>query len=139
MAAQIKKLNSERSDKPEHGRNSWGSDGGHHSRGSWGSGGIGQSAEIEEHLKHIRSIMIQFLSKLPPTTKENEDILPILYSMLNYASSEIKEVSQAREQLVKQQALLEKQAAGVQNKAKQSISNFFGGGKKQNLNTSKEK
>ena len=74
----------------ESGRNSWGSDGGHHGRGSWGSSGPSTSTEVEEHLKHIRSIMTQFLSKLPHTTKENEDILPILFSMLNFSEEAIK-------------------------------------------------
>jgi hypothetical protein len=95
LAAKVKELSSA---QPK-GRDSWGSDGGHHSRGSWGSGGISQSAEIEEHLKHIRNIMIQFLSKLPPTSKENEDLLPILYSMLNFAKTEIAEVQTARDAL----------------------------------------
>lgn len=45
--------------------------------------------EIEEHLKHVRSIMTQFLSKLPVTTKENEDILPVVFSMLNFSQDEI--------------------------------------------------
>lgn len=40
----------------ETGRNSWGSDGQHQGRGSWGSNG-NTSNEVEEHLKHIRSIM----------------------------------------------------------------------------------
>lgn len=116
------------------GRDSWGSDGGHHSRGSWGSaGGVGGSAEIEEHLRHIRSIMVSFLSKLPPSTKENDDMLPILYSMLNFSQAEIKEVQSAREALVKQLA------AQTKEKTKSGISSFFGGNKKQNLNTSKEK
>lgn len=68
------------------GRNSWDKDmplsAG---RGSWGSSTTVQaSAEVEEHLKHIRSIMTQFLLKLPHQTKENEDLLPILFSMLNF-------------------------------------------------------
>ena len=56
------------------------------SRDSWGSSGnLGVQGQVEEHLKHVRSIMIQFLSKLPFTTKENEDILPVIYSMLNFS------------------------------------------------------
>jgi hypothetical protein len=87
--------------KPEAGRNSWGSDGGAQGRGSWGSSGASTSQELEEHLKHIRSIMTQFLSKLPFTTKENEDILPILYSMLNFSDEETKAVTSTRDVLNK--------------------------------------
>jgi len=64
-------------------------------RDSWGSArdeGTA-AAKIEEHLKHVRSIMIQFLSKLPFTTKENEDILPIIYSMLNFTREDIDQIS----------------------------------------------
>ena len=79
------------------GRNSWeGSIG----RGSWGSDHRrGADKEIEEHLKHVRSIMIQFLSKLPVTTKENEDILPIIYSMLNFPQTDIDAITAARDKL----------------------------------------
>ena len=56
------------------------------SRDSWASSSnLGVQGQVEEHLKHVRSIMIQFLSKLPFTTKENEDILPVIYSMLNFS------------------------------------------------------
>ena len=77
--------------------------------------------------------MIQFLGKLPPTTKENEDLLPILYSMLNFSKNEISDVQTARDAL--QNAL----ASQAKDKTRNGIASFFGGGKKQNLNTSKEK
>ena len=35
------------------------------------------------------------------TTKENEDILPILFSMLNFSNDEINSVNKAREELNK--------------------------------------
>jgi hypothetical protein len=76
---------------------------------------------VEEQLKHIRSIMTQFLSKLPFTTKENEDILPILFSMLNYSDEDTKLVVAAREVLNKNQ-LTEKQAKEKTNKG---IGSFF--------------
>ena len=76
------------------GRNSWDGSVG---RGSWGSDHMrGNERAVEEHLKHVRSIMIQFLSKLPVTTKENEDILPIVYSMLNFPKADIDQISAAR-------------------------------------------
>ena len=79
------------------GRTSWD---GSMGRGSWGSDQMGtRNKEVEEHLKHVRSIMTQFLSKLPATTKENEDILPILYSMLNFQKPEIDEITEARSKL----------------------------------------
>ena len=82
------------------GRNSWeGSVG----RGSWGSDQKrGVDKEIEDHLKHVRSIMIQFLSKLPVTTKENEDILPIIYSMLNFPKADIDAITASRDKLNQQ-------------------------------------
>ena len=40
--------------------------------------------------------MTQFLSKLPVTTKENEDILPIVYSMLNFPKADIEAINEAR-------------------------------------------
>ena len=65
--------------------------------------------------------MTQFLSKLPFTTKENEDILPILFSMLNYSDEDTKLVVAAREVLNKNQ-LTEKQAKDKTNKG---IGSFF--------------
>ena len=72
------------------GRNSW--DGGASmGRGSWGSDQMrSNNREVEEHLKHVRSIMTQFLTKLPISAKENEDILTIVYSMLNFPAEEIE-------------------------------------------------
>lgn len=43
--------------------------------------------------------MTQFLSKLPFSTKENEDILNIVYSMMNFAKDEVEKIKQAREKL----------------------------------------
>lgn len=69
--------------------------------------------------------MTQFLCKLPTTTKENEDILPILYSMLNFPEPEIKQITVARETLNK--SLTE---AEVKQKAKTGLASLFGGKKK---------
>ena len=105
---------------PEEKRNSWEfqNSGG---RGSWGSNGASASQEVEEHLKHIRQIMIQFLTKLPFTTKENEDILPILFSMLNFKDGEIETVTLQRDELNKE---INKE------KVKDTGKNIFGFGKK---------
>jgi len=62
------------------GRNSWEGSG----RGSWGSDQFGKNKEVEDHLKHVRQVMTQFLSKLPVTNRDNEDILPVVFSMLNF-------------------------------------------------------
>ena len=82
------------------GRNSW--EGASQGRGSWGSDQLTKSREVEEHLKHVRSVMTQFLSKMPVTTRENEDILPVIFSMLNYPKDEIDSISEARSQLENQ-------------------------------------
>ena len=77
------------------GRTSW--DG---SRGSWGSDQMrSNNREVEEHLKHVRSIMTQFLTKLPVSNKENEDILTIVYSMLNFPREDVDSITEARAQL----------------------------------------
>lgn len=65
--------------------------------------------------------MIQFLAKLPFTSKENEDILPILFSMLNFKDSEIESVTQQRDELNKELA---------KEKVKEVSKNIFGFGKK---------
>ena len=69
--------------------------------------------------------MVQFLSKLPPTTKENEDMLTILFSMLNFSPDEVTQVTVARDVLKQQQA-----QAQVSGQAKKGIAGFFGGNKK---------
>ena len=58
------------------------------------------SREIDEHLKHVRSIITQFLAKLPITSKDNEEILTVVYSMLNFPREEIDQISEARSKLV---------------------------------------
>ena len=62
--------------------------------------------------------MIQFLSKLPFTTKENEDILPILFSMLNFSDDETNLVTTARD-------TLNKAAQQGNDKGKKGLSGFF--------------
>lgn len=58
-----------------------------------------RSGSVEEHLKHVRNIMTQFLTNLPICTKENEDILNIVYSMLNFPREEIDSITEQRTQL----------------------------------------
>ncbi len=66
-------------------------------RGSWGSdGSMSKNKQVEDHLKHVRQIMTQFLSRLPETTRENEDILPVVFSMLNFPPDEINSINEAR-------------------------------------------
>ena len=65
--------------------------------------------------------MIQFLTKLPFTTKENEDILPILFCMLNFKQDEIDTVTIQRDELNKDMN---------KDKAKDSGKNIFWFGKK---------
>ena len=69
--------------------------------------------------------MTQFLQKLPQTTKENEDILPILFSMLNFPDDDIKSIVAARDALNKS---IQQQA--VAGKTKSGIAGFFKQGKK---------
>jgi hypothetical protein len=121
QSEQIVNLQSElckaQSKVPE-GRNSW--DG----RGSWGSGGgsITTNAEVDEHLKHVREIMTQFLVKLPQTTKENEDLLPIVFSMLNFKKEEQDQIKATRDALNAQIAEANKPQKksffGINNKKK---------------------
>lgn len=57
-------------------------------------------AEIQEHLKHTRSILIKFLEKIPYTTKENEDLLPIIYSMMLFTKDEISSLQRNRQTFI---------------------------------------
>jgi len=60
---------------------------------------------VEEVLKHIRQIMTTFLVKLPFSTKENEDILPILFSMLHFSDRELETLTLSRDEFNKQNDL----------------------------------
>ena len=92
-------------------------------RGSWGSnGGITMSTEVEDVLKHIRQIMTTFLAKLPFSTKENEDILPILFSMLHFSQPELEALTLQREEFNKQN--------DAKQKTNDTSKNIFGFGKK---------
>ena len=92
-------------------------------RGSWGSnGGVPMSQEVEDVLKHIRQIMTTFLVKLPFSTKENEDILPILFSMLHFQQGELEALTQQREDFNKQN--------DAKQKGNETSKNIFGFGKK---------
>ena len=77
------------------GRNSWDGSG----RGSWGSDQLTRNKEVDEHLKHVRQVMTQFLTKLPVSSRENEEILPVVFSMLNFPTEEINAITEAREKL----------------------------------------
>lgn len=73
-------------------RNSFGRD-------SWGSTSPKSKSvekELAEHLKHVRSILVQYLMKIPFTSKENEDLLPIVYSMLQFTKEEEDKIAGAR-------------------------------------------
>lgn len=98
LREQIEKLRQElESNQTVAGRNSWDGSAG---RGSWGSDQMRtNSREVEEHLKHVRNIMQQFLTNLPIGAKENEDILNIVYSMLNFPKEEIDKITEQRTQL----------------------------------------
>lgn len=73
-------------------------------RGSWGSDQMKtNNRDVEEHLKHVRSIMTQFLTKLPISSKENEDILTIVYSMLNFCKEDIDGITAQRNELANAQ------------------------------------
>ena len=69
------------------------------------------SREIDEHLKHVRSIITQFLAKLPITSKDNEEILTVVYSMLNFPREEIDQISEARSKLMPEKPVKKKCAA----------------------------
>lgn len=62
--------------------------------------------------------MTQFLSKLPVTSKENEDTLPIVYSMLNFSQEDIAVITEARTQLAKADAKKGGMFGGFKNKKK---------------------
>lgn len=49
--------------------------------------------------------MTTFLVKLPFSTKENEDILPILFSMLHFSDKELETLTLSRDEFNKQNDL----------------------------------
>jgi len=55
--------------------------------------------------------------KLPVTTRENEDILPVVFSMLNFPKEEIDTISAARATLI-EPAQAKKGIFGGRNKNK---------------------
>lgn len=46
--------------------------------------------------EHIKSTLVMFLKKTPTVDKANEQLLNIVFSMLNLTKQEIEEVEQAR-------------------------------------------
>jgi hypothetical protein len=62
-----------------------------------GSAGKNVEAEIESHMVHVRSILEQFLLKLPISNKENEELLKIVYSMMNFKKAQIDKIQGTRE------------------------------------------
>lgn len=96
----------EKKEAPIVGRDSWtdgnsGAAGGKESidgRGSWGSN-LSKNVEVEEHLKHVRQVMVKFMSKLPMAASETEELLPVLFSMLHFTKEETAEIEQERQKL----------------------------------------
>ena len=76
------------------------------------------SREVEEHLKHVRNILTQFLSKLPISVKENEDILKIVYSMLNFPREDIDALTEQRMKLTEPASKKGGMFGGFKNKKK---------------------
>ena len=72
--------------------------GGHQSRNSFASDGDDYSsvAEMKDHLKHARQILISFIQKLPYSSPENEATLPIIYSMFEFTKDEQESLLQNR-------------------------------------------
>ena len=120
QAQLLAKVSTEEANQAHKRNDSWNDLNSSGGRDSWGSdrGETNSAQKIEEHLKHVRSIMIQFLSKLPFTTKENEDILPVIFSMLNFTREDIDQITQSRAKL-------------KQEEGKPAKKGIFGGLKKQ--------
>ena len=62
----------------------------HNTRNSIGSDGDEYSsvAEMKDHLKHARQLLIQFITKLPYSHKDNEAMLPVVFSMFEFTKEE---------------------------------------------------
>ena len=54
-------------------------------------------AEMREHLKHARQIVIQFIQKTPYSDDKNESTLPVVYSMFEFTKQEQDSVKATRE------------------------------------------
>lgn len=50
-------------------------------------------------MQHVRHILEQFLCKLPISNKENEEMLNIVYSMMQFKKEQIANINKQRESL----------------------------------------
>lgn len=52
-----------------------------------------------DNIKHIKEVLIKFLKNMPRSSKDNEMLLDIVFSMLHMQESEIKEIRLARQKI----------------------------------------
>mmetsp|Transcript_22117 Transcript_22117/g.16515 ORF Transcript_22117/g.16515 Transcript_22117/m.16515 type:complete len:80 (-) Transcript_22117:34-273(-) len=77
---------------------------------------------MQDQMKHTRGILIKFLEKTPVTSKENEDLLTIIFSMMFFTKEEVSQVQKGRSQSAEatkmtQQAAVKKGVFGMFGKA----------------------
>jgi hypothetical protein len=52
-----------------------------------------------ENYRHVRNLFIQFLEGTPVSASKKEDLLPVIFSMLNMSKDELSRIKKARENL----------------------------------------
>jgi hypothetical protein len=52
-----------------------------------------------ENFRHVKNVFIQFLEATPMQASKKEDLLPVIFSMLQVSNYEVKRIKKARESL----------------------------------------
>jgi len=55
-----------------------------------------QKMENDENILHIKGTLMSFLQNCPPTNRDNESILSVVYSMLEFSPTEVKQIDATR-------------------------------------------
>jgi len=74
-----------------------------------------------ENFRHVKNLFIQFLEATPVQASKKEDLIPVIFSMLNMSKGELTRIKTVREQL---------SAASVKEAGKKGVFGMFGGGAK---------
>ena len=74
-----------------------------------------------ENFRHVKNLFIQFLEATPVQASKKEDLLPVIFSMLQLSKNELTRIKTVREQL---------SVASVKEAGKKGVFGMFGGGAK---------
>lgn len=54
------------------------------------------TAEEQESSEHVKSILVNFLKNTPFTSKDNEAMLPVVFSMMKFSKKDMQKVVEGR-------------------------------------------